>query len=100
MTKEEKEQLEMLRAKEIEEIETTKKNKATNFKKGLFSKAIIITGFIYLFYFTERILSIFEQSGQEPTVLIGAVFGAVLGECGLLALIKKAKINKGEMTND
>lgn len=91
MTKEEKEQLEKLQHKAAEEIAAAKKKT----KKGLFSKFIIIGGFIYLFYFTERVLRVVESTGNEPGILIGAVFGAIIGECGLLAWIKNTKIKKG-----
>ena len=97
MTNEEKELLE--KAEEIRKKEATKiKAQKTKNRKGLFTKALILLIFAYLFYFTERILSIFEKTGVEPVVLIGAVFGILGLECGVMGWIKNTKVknSKGE----
>lgn len=95
MTDEEKEII--LQAEEIIKKETNKaKAKATKKKKGLYSKVIIIIVFVYLGYFTERVLSLFEKTGAEPVVIIGAVFSILGLECGVLAWIKNSKIKRGD----
>lgn len=95
MTEEEKRIVD--EAEEIKRKEVIKaKSKRTKVRKGLFTKVLIILIFTYLFYFTERILDIFEATSVEPTILIGAVF-AILGlECGVMGWIKNTKIKKGE----
>lgn len=95
MTEEEKEVLQ--RAEEIKKKEATKaKSKRTKFRKGLFTKILIVLIFTYLFYFTEKVLGIFQTTGVEPTVLITSVF-AILGlECGVMGWIKNTKVKKGE----
>lgn len=95
MTEEEKEVLH--RAEEIKKKEATKaKSIRTKLRKGIFTKVLIMLIFTYLFYFTERILDIFQATGVEPSVLISSVF-AILGvECGAMAWIKNTKIKRGE----
>lgn len=95
MTEEEKEIV--LQAEGIIKKEATKaKAKTTRKRKGLYSKVILIMVFVYLFYFTERILDLFEKTGAEPVVIIGAVFSILGLECGVLAWIKNSKIKKGD----
>lgn len=95
LTEEEKSILE--KADAIKKKEASKaKSKRTMARKGLFTKVLIIFIFVYLFYFTERILGIFETTGAEPAILIGSVF-AILGlECGVMGWIKNTKVKKGE----
>lgn len=65
------------------------------------SNAIISICLILLVLFTLRVLRIVENGGYEPSALITAVFGAVLGEFGILGYIKGTKIkNNYDGTND
>lgn len=84
-------------AEEIKKKEAIKaKSKKTKVRKGLFTKVLIILIFTYLFYFTERILDVFQATNVEPTVLITSVF-AILGlECGVMGWIKNTKVKRGE----
>ena len=59
-----------------------------------FSKMVLIAVFIYMIYFVERVFSIVENGIAEPYVLIGAVFGAIIGEVSILGMIKKKKLHK------
>ena len=94
MTEEEKKIV--LEAEEIIKKEATKtKAAATKKRKGIYSKIIIFIIFAYLFYFTERVLGLFEKTGSEPVVIIGAVFSILGLECGVLAWIKNTKIKRG-----
>ena len=56
------------------------------------SNIIISICVILLVLFTIRVLHIVENGGYEPSTLITAVFGAVLGEFGILGYIKGTKI--------
>ena len=92
MTDKEKEILEQAKAIKQKEVTRLRKQKY----KGLFSKIVLFLIFAYLFYFTERILDIFLATSQEPIVLIGAVFGILGLECGVMGWIKSTKIKKGD----
>ena len=92
MTDKEKEILEQAKAIKQKEVARLRKQK----HKGLFSKIVLFLIFAYLFYFTERILDIFLATSQEPIVLIGAVFGILGIECGVMGWIQSTKIKKGD----
>lgn len=64
-------------------------------KKGQFSKFIIVLLILYVMYFSERVLRIFEITGSEPSNLIIAVIGGVVAQLINLAAIKKVKIRNG-----
>ena len=63
------------------------------------SNVIISICLILLVLFTLRIHRIVENGGYEPSTLITAVFGAVLGEFGILGYIKGTKIKNGQENN-
>lgn len=59
--------------------------------KDDFMKKILIGMFIFLSLFTIAMIVIFILTGDTPDVLIGAVFGACMGEYSICGVIKKAK---------
>lgn len=59
--------------------------------KDDFMKKILIGMFIFLSLFTIAMIAIFILTGDTPDVLIGAVFGACMGEYSICGVIKKAK---------
>jgi len=59
--------------------------------KDDFMKKILISMFIFLCLFTVAMIVIFLITGNTPDVLIGAVFGACMGEYSICGLIKKSK---------
>ena len=64
-----------------------------------FSNIVLFVITILLIIFTIRVLNIVEETSYEPGVLIGSVFGAALGECGILGWIKNTK-TKNENDNN
>lgn len=71
-------------------------------KKGRFSKFIVSFVVLLIIIFTAAVLYVFLQTGNEPSVLIGAFFAFATGELWMLASIKKnkAKNEKKEGGND
>lgn len=65
-------------------------------KKTKYSKKLVTGISIVLVLFIIAVLAIYWHTGSEPSVLIGAVFAAALGEYWQLAGIKKAEIKKGD----
>ncbi len=66
-----------------------------------FSNIILVIILALLIVFTIRVLGIIEEIGYEPSTLITAVFGAALGEFGILGWIKNNKIkNNTGCSND
>lgn len=66
-----------------------------------FSNVILVIILVLLIMFTIRVLGIIEEIGYEPSTLITAVFGAALGEFGILGWIKNNKIkNNTDCSND
>jgi len=61
-------------------------------KKTKYSKKLVTGISIVLVLFIVAVLVIYWHTGSEPSVLIGAVFAAALGEYWQLAGIKKAEI--------
>ena len=59
--------------------------------KDDFIKKILISMFIFLSLFTIAMIVIFLLTGDTPDVLIGAVFGACMGEYSICGIIKKTK---------
>ena len=59
--------------------------------KDDFIKKVLIAMFIFLSVFTVAMIVIFLLTGNTPDVLIGAVFGACMGEYSICGLIKKSK---------
>lgn len=55
------------------------------------SDVVLVIMTILLILFTIRVLNIVETTGVEPGILIGSVFGAALGEAGILGWIKNTK---------
>jgi len=60
--------------------------------KNNYSKKMVTWISITLLLFIIAVLILYWHTGSEPGILIGAVFGAALGEYWQLAGIKKAKI--------
>ncbi|RJE47681.1 hypothetical protein A7K50_03265 [Dehalobacter sp. MCB1] len=69
-------------------------------KKPNTSTLIVWFVFFVLAAFTIKILQIVENGGQEPAVLIGAVFAFCTGEFINLTVIKRTKIKHGVKKND
>lgn len=69
-------------------------------KKLDFSKVAVVFLFFLLIVFTAIVLNIFAKTGQEPTELVRCVYGTLFGELGLLAWIKKTKVQSGGEVND
>ncbi len=69
-------------------------------KKTQYSKKLVTGISIVLVLFIIAVLAIYWYTGSEPSVLIGAVFAAALGEYWQLAGIKKAEIKKGDQSNE
>lgn len=65
-----------------------------------FSMAVVIAVISYNFWFTDRVLTIFEKTGVEPVVLIGSVFAFTTGELWSLSKIKREEIKKEGEKND
>ena len=65
-----------------------------------FGNKVIVGVAIFLVIFSQEVLFIMWHGSQEPAALIAAVFGAGLGEFGILAWIKTVKIKKGEHENE
>lgn len=65
-----------------------------------FSKFIVSLVIFSNFIFTGVIVWVFCQTGQEPSVLVGAFFAFTTGELWALASIKKKKEEKHEYTED
>lgn len=59
--------------------------------KDDFIKKLLIAMFIFLSVFTIVMVVVFLITGETPDVLIGAVFGACMGEYSICGLIKRAK---------
>jgi len=59
--------------------------------KDDFIKKLLIAMFIFLSVFTIVMVVVFLLTGETPDVLIGAVFGACMGEYSICGLIKRAK---------
>ena len=66
-------------------------------KKTKYSKKLITGISITLVLFIVAVLAVYWHTGSEPTVLIGSVFAAALGEYWQLAGIKKTEIKHGQM---
>ena len=60
--------------------------------KSRYSKKLVTGISITLILFIIAVLAIYWHTGSEPTVLIGSVFAAALGEYWQLAGIKKAEM--------
>lgn len=60
------------------------------------SNVVLVIMTILLILFTIRVLNIVEATGVEPGILIGSVFGAALGEAGILGWIKNTKTRSGK----
>ncbi|TCX53824.1 hypothetical protein [Dehalobacter sp. 14DCB1] len=69
-------------------------------KKPNTSTLIVWFVFFVLAAFTCKVLQIVENGGQEPSVLIGAVFGFCATEFINLTVIKRHKIKHGVNKND
>ena len=64
------------------------------------SNIILFVVILLLMLFTLRVLDIVETTGYEPSSLIVAVFGAGLGEFGIMGWIKSTKIkNQNDINN-
>ena len=61
-----------------------------------FAKKMVLGVGIYLVIFTQEVLLLVLLGKAEPAILIGAVFGAGLGEFGILYWIRKDDKKKGE----
>ena len=59
-----------------------------------FLKKLLIGVYIYLAMFAMAVLFVFSLTGNEPTILIGAVFGVAGIESMLAALIKTMENGK------
>lgn len=60
-----------------------------------FRNKVIIGVAVYLILFSQEIVFLMAFTGMsEPSILIGSVFGAGLGEFGLVALVTTKKIKK------
>ena len=59
--------------------------------KKRFNKIIITAIMLFLVLFTVTILAVFWHTGNEPTVLVGAVFAAATGEFWSLAKIRMSE---------
>lgn len=59
-----------------------------------FSMLVVVAVICYNFWFTDKVLTIFEKTGVEPVVLIGAVFAFTTGELWSLSKIKREEIKK------
>jgi hypothetical protein len=63
----------------------------------MFSKFIVTLVIFLNIGFTGAVLYLFLRTGSEPTALIAAWFAFTTGELWLLAGIRKAKIQGGEV---
>ena len=62
-----------------------------------FLKKVVAGVLIFLMIFTSVVLYLFyKTSGMEPSVLVGAVFGATVSELGICGWIQKNKIKAGQ----
>lgn len=74
------------------------KNQTENKEKksiGVMNIVLIIVG-ISLFLFTLAMIQLFKEYGSVPDTLIGCVFAALGGECGIMGWIKTSKERKQE----
>lgn len=65
-------------------------------KKGLFSKAIVISVILANVAFTVAVLSVFLKTSAEPSTLIASWFAFTTVEVWSLAKIKSAKESNKE----
>jgi len=69
-------------------------------KKNKFMDVALILIFATLVVFTTVMIVTFWRCGSVPDTLIMSVFGALTGECGLMALIKNTNTKyEGGMNN-
>lgn len=68
-------------------------------KKIKFSNVILVIVLVLLIMFTIKVLHIVEYTGYEPSTLIASVYGAALGEFGILGWIKNTKTNNSKFTD-
>lgn len=61
-----------------------------------FAKKMVLAVGIYLVIFTQEVLLLILLDKAEPAILIGAVFGAGIGEFGILYWIRRDDKKKGE----
>lgn len=61
-----------------------------------FRNKVIVGVAIFLFIFSQECLVLMWHGSAEPTALIAAVFGAGIGEFGILGWITTVKTKKGE----
>jgi hypothetical protein len=57
--------------------------------KGLFGKIIVILCIYFIIRYTNKVLTIFENTGVEPTILTPLVYSFFGGELVILFLKKK-----------
>lgn len=69
--------------------------KTIRLKSGLFSSFMVLLCVTLAVLYTVKVLDLVEQGYQEPSVLTGAVFGAIFGELWNLMKIYQAKKQGG-----
>ncbi len=87
--------MENITEKELqEELERRLSVKKQTKNKIRFSNLVVAAIVILNSLFTIAVLYLFKQTGNEPTILIGAWFGFTTVELFSLAKIKREKIKK------
>lgn len=76
------------------------KDKSKKVKRFNTTDIVLFVVIVLLVLFTLRVLDIVEKTGYEPSVLIGAVFGAGLGEFSIMGWIKNTKVKNNNLNNE
>lgn len=76
------------------------KNKNNKMKKFGVMDAILFVGIVALVFFTIEMINTFRLIGAVPDTLIVSVFGAVVGEFGIMGVIKNTKEKQRKRLED